>query len=235
MSHIHLEIKDVNFAYESGIPILKNVSFSAKEHESIGIIGANGTGKSTLLKILVGLNEGYTGDVRIEDMPVTKKLYPKIREKVGFVFQDSDSQLFMPSVHEELAFGPRNFGLSRDETEKRVEEALEKVHITHLRDRKTYQLSGGEKKLTAIATVLTMRPDILLMDEPSVALDPANRRNLIAILKQFHHLKIVASHDLDMISKVCDRVILMNDGKIIADGDTKNILNDEKLLLENGL
>lgn len=235
MSHIHLEMEKVDFAYDDGIQVLKQVSFEVKEHESIGLIGANGAGKSTLLKVLVGLNEGFNGEVRIEDIPVIRKMYPRIREKVGYVFQDSDSQLFMPSVYEELAFAPRNYGLSEKEVEKRVEEALEMVHIKHLRERPVYTLSGGEKKMTAIATVLSMRPDILLMDEPSVALDPANRRNLIKILKEFHHLKIIASHDLDMIRQVCNRVILMYQGKIVMDGRTEQILNNEKRLEHYGL
>ncbi len=235
MSHIHLNMKDVSFAYEENHFMLKNISFTAKEHESIGIIGANGAGKSTLLKILVGLNTDYQGEVSIEDMPVVKSLYPKIRERVGYVFQDSSSQLFMPTVYEELAFGPRNYGFSKEEVEKRVIAALEKVHIVHLRDRHIYKLSGGEQKLVAIATVLSMQPDILLMDEPSIALDPANRRNLIQILKEFHHLKLIASHDLDMIGKVCGRVILLDKGEVVADGKTEEILSDDALLFKHGL
>lgn len=235
MSHIHLNMKDVSFAYEDNHFMLKNISFTAKEHESIGIIGANGAGKSTLLKILVGLNTDYQGEVSIEDMPAVKSLYPKIRERVGYVFQDSSSQLFMPTVYEELAFGPRNYGFSKDEVEKRVIAALEKVHIVHLRDRHIYKLSGGEQKLVAIAAVLSMQPDILLMDEPSIALDPANRRNLIKILKEFHHLKLIASHDLDMIGKVCGRVILLDKGEVVADGKTEEILSDDVLLSEHGL
>lgn len=235
MSHIHLNMKDVSFAYEENHFMLKKISFTAKEHESIGIIGANGAGKSTLLKILVGLNADYQGEVSIEDMPVVKSLYPKIRERVGYVFQDSSSQLFMPTVYEELAFGPKNYGFSKDEVEKRVIAALEKVHINHLRDRHIYKLSGGEQKLVAIATVLSMQPDILLMDEPSIALDPANRRNLIKILKEFHHLKLIASHDLDMIGKVCGRVILLDKGEIVADGKADEILSNDTLLCKHGL
>lgn len=235
MSHIHLKMKDVSYAYESGRTVLQHVTFTASEHESIGLIGANGAGKSTLLKILVGLNAGYEGEASVEDMPVEKKMYPKIRERIGYVFQDSDSQLFMPSVYDELAFGPRNYGFSDEEVDRRVKEALSAVHIEELKDRQVYTLSGGEKKLTAIATVLAMRPDILMMDEPSVALDPANRRNLIRLLLEFHHLKLIASHDLDMIGKVCSRVILLDKGKIEADGNAEEILSDEELLRKHGL
>lgn len=235
MSHIHLEMKSVNFEYDKNNPVLENITFHAKEHESIGIIGANGAGKSTLLKILVGLNDGYEGQVWVEEMPVIKKLYPKIRERVGYVFQNSASQLFMPSVYEELAFGPRNYGFSKEDVDKRVEEALEEIQISHLRDRAIYKLSGGEQKLVAIAAVLTLRPDILLMDEPSIALDPANRRNLIKILNEFHHLKLIASHDLDMIGQVCNRVLLLDKGEIVADDKAEVILSDDKLLEKHGL
>ena len=235
MSHIHIEIKDLEFAYQKEHPILKGVSFTAHENDSIGIVGANGVGKSTLLKLLVGLNLDYSGSIRVEEIPVEKSTLPKIREKIGYVFQDSDSQLFMTNVYQDIAFAPKNYGLPPEEVEKRVKSAMEAVHITHLKDQPIYQLSGGEKKLVSIATILSMTPDIILMDEPSVALDPRNRRNLIHILNEFDHLKMITSHDLDFIYDTCNRVILMNDGKIVADGETKEILTDRTLLEENGL
>ena len=151
------------------------------------------------------------------------------------MFQDADAQLFMTTVGEDVAFAPRNYGLPEDEVEKRVTAALEKVHIPHLRDKAVYKLSGGEKKLASIATILSMTPDIILMDEPSVALDPRNRRNLIHVVNEFDHLKIIASHDLDFIWDTCGRVILMNGGRIIRDGKAEEILRDKELLEENGL
>lgn len=235
MSHIHIDVEKVSFGYEKGNEILKDISFHAGEGDSIGLVGANGVGKSTLLKLLVGLNIGFEGSIRVEEIPVQKDMLPKIREKIGYVFQDSDSQLFMSTAYEDIAFAPRNYGLSDEEVRTRVEKALEMTGITHLRDKQIYKMSGGEKKLVSIATILSMTPDIILMDEPSIALDPRNRRNLIHILNSFEHLKIIASHDLDMILDTCERTILMADGKIIRDGATKEILNDRELLDKYGL
>ena len=235
MSHIRINFEHVNYSYEKSVPILRDVTFSAHEHESIGLIGANGVGKSTLLKLLVGLNLGYEGTISVEGMKVEKQILPKIRERIGYVFQDSDSQLFMSTAYEDIAFGPRNYGLSEPEVQERVENALSMIHIEHLKNKQIYKMSGGEKKMVSIATILAMTPDIILMDEPSIALDPRNRRYLIQILNQFHHLKIIASHDLDMILDTCSRVILMANGTIIRDGKAEEILSDKELLEENGL
>lgn len=235
MSHIHMNIEHLSFSYEKKMPILQDISFFAGERESIGIIGANGVGKSTLLKILVGLNLNFEGSIRVEEIPLEKQTIGKIREKIGYVFQDADSQLFMPNVYEDVAFAPRNYGLPEEEVKRRAEAALEAVHIEHLREKPIYKLSGGEKKLASIATILSMTPDIILMDEPSVALDPKNRRNLIGILNEFTHLKMIASHDLDFIWDTCERTILMAEGKIVRDGKTEEILQDEELLEAHGL
>lgn len=235
MSHIHINVEQVSFGYEKGKEILKDVSFTAGESDSIGIVGANGVGKSTLLKLLVGLNTGFSGSIRVEEIPVEKETLSRIREKIGYVFQDSDSQLFMSTAFEDIAFAPRNYGLPEAEVRNRVEKALEMTHISHLRDKQIYKMSGGEKKLVSIATILSMTPDIILMDEPSIALDPGNRRNLIRLLNGFEHLKIIASHDLDMILETCNRTILMSKGRIIKDGSTKEILTDKELLEAHGL
>ncbi|MDY5122618.1 MAG: ABC transporter ATP-binding protein [Treponema sp.] len=235
MSHIHIDINNLSFGYNSKSNIFENFSFHANENDSIGIIGANGMGKSTLLKLIVGLNLNFQGEIRVEEIPLNKKTLSQIRQKIGYVFQDADSQLFMTNVKEDVAFGPKNYGLPKDEIEKRVDTALEKTHITHLIDKPIYQLSGGEKKLASIATILSLTPDIIMMDEPSIALDPRNRRNLISILNSFEHLKIITSHDLDFIWDTCNRVILMNDGKIIADDKPDTILRNQFLLEENGL
>ena len=235
MSHIHIDVENLNFAYEKETPVLSGLSFHASENEAVGIIGANGAGKSTFLKLLVGLDLNFTGSIRVEEIPLEKKTLQLIRGKIGYVFQDSDSQLFMTTVGEDVAFAPRNYGLPEEEVEKRVQEALEKVHITHLRDKSIFKLSGGEKKLASLATILSMSPDMILLDEPSVALDPRNRRNLIHVLNEFEHLKLIASHDLDFIWDTCSRVVLVHEGQIIADGTPDVILRDEKLLSENGL
>ncbi len=235
MSHIHISLEHVNYSYDASNPVLKDITFTAHEHDAIGLIGANGVGKSTLLKLLVGLNLDYKGNIRVEDIPVEKNTLPVIREKIGYVFQDSDSQLFMSTVKDDVAFAPRNYGLSEEEVNRRVEYALKSIHIEHLKNRQIYKLSGGEKKLVSIATILSMTPDIILMDEPSIALDPGNRRRLIRILNDFDHLKIIASHDLDLVLDTCNRVILMSEGQIIRDGNTKEILSDKELLEAHGL
>lgn len=235
MSDICINVEQLNFAYDKQHPVLREINLHVSQGESVGIVGANGVGKSTLLKLLVGLQLSYEGSIRIEEIPVEKQTLPLVRQKTGYVFQDSDSQLFMANVYEDVAFAPRNYGLPPDEVERRVEHALEQTGIGHLRDKPIYQLSGGEKKLAAIATVLSMTPDILLMDEPSAALDPKNRRNLMGILNGFSHVKLIASHDLDFILDTCERTILMSDGRIAADGRSEVLLRDRELLEHYGL
>ena len=177
----------------------------------------------------------YTGKIEIDGTEVKQSTLSDIRKKIGYVFQDSDSQLFMSNVYEDIAFAPRNYGYSEEEVEKSVAKAMEMVNIENLKDRMIYQLSGGQKKLVSLATILSIEPEIILFDEPSVALDPKNRRNLINILNSIKGIKIIASHDLDMILDTCNRAILISKGKIIKDGNTENILSDKNLLEENGL
>ncbi|MCR5053573.1 MAG: energy-coupling factor ABC transporter ATP-binding protein [Lachnospiraceae bacterium] len=230
-----LKIENLSFSYEKGVTVLDKISLSAHDGESIGIIGSNGIGKSTLMKLLVGLYLDFDGTLEVAGHAMNKKNLNHIREHIGYVFQDSDSQLFLSTVEDDVAFGPRNYGLSEEEVEQRVTEALEKVHISDLRKKQTYKLSGGEKKLASIATILSMEPDIIIMDEPSVALDPKNRKNLIKIMNEISSLKLITSHDLAFISETCERVILIDEGHIIADGKREDILSDEKLLEEHGL
>lgn len=230
-----LNIKNLSFTYEDNNEVLKDISIVAHDGESIGIIGANGIGKSTLMKLLVGLYLNYKGQLEVAGHTMNRKNLNHIREHVGYVFQDSDSQLFLSTVEEDVAFGPQNYGLSEEEVEARVKEALEKVHITELRKKHNYKLSGGEKKLAAIATILSMKPDIIIMDEPSIALDPRNRKNLIKILNEINALKLITSHDLDFVMDTCKRVLLLDEGRIIADGKAEDILRDEELLTSHGL
>lgn len=235
MSHIHIDIENLTFGYDKKNLLFKDLSFHAHENDSIGIIGANGAGKSSLLKLLVGIMPIDSGSIRVEEIPLEPKTLAKIREKIGYVFQDSDSQLFMSKVYDDVAFAPRNYGFSEEEVDRRVKHALELTHISHLSDKSIYKLSGGEKKLAGIATILSMTPDIILMDEPSASLDPGNRRNLINLLNEFNHLKIVASHDLDFVWDTCNRVVLMNRGCIVADGTPDEILRNKELLEANNL
>ena len=230
-----LKIEHLSFAYEKDEQVLNDINFVAHDGESIGIIGANGIGKSTLMKLLVGLNLNYKGILEVAGHSVDKKNLNHVREHIGYVFQDSDSQLFLSTIEDDVAFGPQNYGLSDEEVEKRVAEALEKVHITELRKKHTYKLSGGEKKLASIATILAMEPDIIIMDEPSIALDPRNRKNLIKILNEIKSLKLITSHDLDFIMDTCERTVLLDDGHIIADGPSTDILSNEALLTRHGL
>ncbi|MPW26780.1 ATP-binding cassette domain-containing protein [Alkalibaculum sp. M08DMB] len=235
MSHHKIILEEVIYTYPDGKEALNNISFEVHHGESVAIIGSNGAGKSTLLLTLVGILFPSSGKITIGDVPVTKQTLSLIRQKIGFTFQNADDQLFNGSVYDDVAFGPRNYKLSESDVEKKVSKALEIVGITHLRDRPPYKLSGGEKRSVSIAAVLSMDPDILLMDEPSAALDPKSRRRLINLLLDFKHTKLITTHDLDMVLDVCDRTIVLGNGKILADGSTVDILNDEKLLDECGL
>ena len=230
-----ISVSDLSFGYDSKRKVLENINFQFKKGESVGLVGANGVGKSTLLRILVGLNTGFQGDVMVNNIPLEKKNLKTIRKNIGYVFQDADSQLFMSTVFDDVAFAPRNYGMSEAEVNEKTMEALKVVHIEQLKDKQIYKLSGGEKKLASIATILSTEPDVILMDEPSVALDPKNRRNLINILNRLNQAKIIASHDLNMIMDTCERTILLSDGKIIKDGNTKEILLDKELMEESGL
>ena len=230
-----VSVSHLSFGYDSERKVLENINFQLKKGESVGLVGANGVGKSTLLRILVGLNTGFQGDVMVNNIPLEKKNLKTIRKNVGYVFQDADSQLFMSTVFDDVAFAPRNYGMSEAEVNEKTMEALKVVHIEQLKDKQIYKLSGGEKKLASIATILSTEPDVILMDEPSVALDPKNRRNLINILNRLNQAKIIASHDLNMIMDTCERTILLSDGKIIKDGNTKEILLDKELMEESGL
>jgi cobalt/nickel transport system ATP-binding protein len=230
MSHHLVEAGNLRHVYPDGTVALRDVSFRITHGESVAVIGANGAGKSTLLLHLNGYLTPTAGEVRIGDLSFTKRTSQEIRRRVGMVFQDPDDQLFMPTVYEDVAFGPVNLGLSPEEVEARVKGALEQVGAEHLRERAPYRLSGGEKKRVAIATVLSMAPDILVMDEPTNGLDPFARRRLIELMKDFRHTKIFTSHDLDMVLELCERTIVLHEGEIRADGPTLDIFRDDGLL-----
>jgi cobalt/nickel transport system ATP-binding protein len=235
MSPHKLEVRELQFSYPDGYKAVSNMSFTIYHGEAVGIIGANGAGKSTLLMLLTGIFFPECGEVLVGDVRVTKKTLPMIRQRLGMVFQDPDNQLFMTSVYDDVAFGPRNYKLDEKEVENRVMKALETVGIPHLKDREPFKLSGGEKRCAAIATVLSMQPDILIMDEPTSALDPKSRRRVIELLKGFEHTRIITSHDLDMVLETCKRVIVIKDGAIAADGAAAEILSDARLMDECGL
>lgn len=235
MSHHIVEVRDLFFTYPDGTEALKGISFRIEHGGAVALVGCNGAGKSTLLLHLNGYLPALRGEVLIGDVPVTRETAAAARRAVGMVFQDPDDQLFMPTVAEDVAFGPLNAGLPQEQVETRVDSALERVGMTHVRERPPYHLSAGEKRAVAIATVLAMAPDILVMDEPSSNLDPRTRRRLMNQLRSFEHTKIIATHDLELVVEVCSRVIVLDGGKVVADGPTRDILNDEKLMLDHGL
>jgi len=235
MTHHSIDVADLTFAYPDGTRALSGVSFHVGHGESIAIVGANGAGKSTLLAHLVGIHDPQSGAVCIGDVPVTRETLADVRRSVGMVFQDPDDQLFMPTVGDDVAFGPMNLGLPADKIEERVTHALARVGAVALRDRPPYRLSGGEKRAVAIATVLAMSPNVLVMDEPSSNLDPRARRRLIGLLGGFEHTKLIATHDLDLALSLCERTIVLNGGRVAADGPTREIFADEALLDACGL
>ena len=224
-----IEFQNVDFSYEKNRPVLQGISFRIDKGESVGLIGANGAGKSTIMKLLLGLLEGQ-GDILVDGLEVRRENLPEIRRKLGFVLQNSDNQMFMPTVYEDMMFGPLNYKVSREEADARVDEVLARLNLTDLKHRYNHRISTGEKRMAAIATVLAMEPEAILMDEPTSALDPYNRRIVINTICRLEQTRLITSHDLDMILDTCSRVILLSGGRIVADGDASEILHDRELL-----
>ena len=230
-----LEMDGVSFSYRPGREVLKRISFSVASGEQVALIGANGAGKSTLLKILVGLLAPDSGKASVCGLTVEKRNFAAVRRKAGYVFQDPESQLFLANVWEDVAFGPQNEGLDDGEVRRRTDDALAAVGISSLAKEHVYRLSGGQKRLVSIATVLAQRPEVLLLDEPTLALDPRNRRMVIRALGDLPCAKLVATHDLDFVLDACTRVLVAADGRIVAEGAPREILLDRELLESNGL
>ncbi|MDE5842604.1 MAG: energy-coupling factor ABC transporter ATP-binding protein [Muribaculaceae bacterium] len=230
MSHHYIKFTNVSYTYPDGYKALKDIDLYIAHGERVALLGNNGAGKSTLLLHCNGLLKATSGEVNIGGIPVTKKTISDIRRSVGMVFQDPDDQLFMPTVEEDVAFGPINMNLPPKEVEERVFMALEKTGTTHLRTKSPLNLSGGQQRRVAIATVLAMNPSVLVMDEPTSNLDFGARRELINLLKTFSHTQIIATHDLGLVNELCNRVIVMNEGKIVADGERDTILADLNVL-----
>ena len=235
MSHHYVEFKDVRFRYPDGTEAIKGINFRITHGESVGIVGGNGAGKSTLLLHMNGYLMPTSGTIVIGDIPLQKGTAAEIRKRVGVVFQNPDDQLFMPTVFDDVAFGPLNLGLDEQCVRERVREALLRVNCLALENKPPHHLSGGQKSAVAIASILAMDPDILVLDEPAANLDPKSRRSLINLLKSFVHTKIIASHDLDLILDVCQRCIVIRDGMVVADEPSAQILSNKTLLEENNL
>lgn len=227
-------VKDLRFSYHDGHEALRGVSFSLCEGDKAALVGPNGAGKSTLMLQLNGILTGQ-GGIEIGNMRLSRDNLPVIRAMVGLVFQNPDDQLFSPTVFEDVAFGPLHMGLPEAEVIERVDAALEAVRMTSYRDRLSHHLSVGEKKRIAIATVLSMNPSILILDEPSAGLDPRARRTLINLLRDLPITMLVSTHDMKLVQELFPRTIVMDEGLIVADGNTKNILADEKFLTAHGL
>ena len=229
-----VKVSDLHFAYPDGHKALRGVSFHLCAGDKVALVGPNGAGKSTLMLQLNGILHGQ-GEIEIGGMRLTRDNLPVIRAMVGLVFQNPDDQLFSPTVFEDVAFGPLHMGLPEDEVLTRVDSALEAVRMSSYRDRLSHHLSVGEKKRIAIATVLSMKPSILILDEPSAGLDPRARRTLINLLRELPITMLISTHDMRMVQELFPRTIVMDDGQVVADGMTKEILDDEKFLNEHGL
>jgi cobalt/nickel transport system ATP-binding protein len=229
-----LQVHDLHFSYHDGLAALRGVSFEMCEGEKVALVGPNGAGKSTLMLHLNGILSGH-GEVTVGGNRLTRDNLPVIRSMVGLVFQNPDDQLFSPTVFEDVAFGPLHMGLPMDEIESRVKSALEAVRMSGFRDRLSHHLSVGEKKRIAIATVLSMDPQILVLDEPSAGLDPRARRTLINLLRELPITMLVSTHDMKLVQELFPRTIIMDEGQIVADSQTKDILQNEELLTAHGL
>ena len=235
MSHHYLRFDDVHYRYPNGYEALCGVSFRITHGEKVALVGANGAGKSTLLLHTNGLLMPSQGGVVLGGIALTRRTLPLVRQSVGLVFQDSDNQLFIPTVEEDVAFGPSNMRLEPEEIRRRVTEALDAVGALDLRGESPFRLSGGQKKRVAIATVLAMEPSVLVMDEPTSNLDPRARRQIIDLIRRFSHTTLIATHDMEMVLDLCDRTIVMKEGRIVADGSTRHVFGDLALLEECGL
>ena len=230
-----LEIQDLSYAYPDGHQALRGVSLGLYPGEKVALVGPNGAGKSTLLVHLNGIIDRQSGRIEICGMELNKKTVSRVRAMVGLVFQSPDDQLFSPTVFDDVAFGPIYQGLATGEVRARVNEALHMVHMEAYAARVSHHLSVGEKKRIAIATVLSMKPDVLVLDEPTAGLDPRARRTLIELLRELPQTMIVATHDLPLVRELLPRTVIMDDGQIVADGSTRDILADARLLTAHGL
>ncbi|HBY09550.1 MAG TPA: cobalt ABC transporter ATP-binding protein [Chloroflexi bacterium] len=229
-----LDIEELSFSYPDGHQALFQISLTIGRGEKVALVGPNGAGKSTLMLHLNGILLGQ-GAICMAGLPLMKENLPLIRSKVGMVFQNPDDQLFSPTVFEDVAFGPLHMGLPEAEVRQRVEHALAQVGMSKYRERLSHHLSVGEKKRISIATVLSMDPEILVLDEPSAGLDPRARRSLINLLREMELTMLVSTHDMRLVAELFPRIIVMDGGHIVADGETSEILGDQALLESHGL
>lgn len=230
-----VEIDGLRHVYPDGHVALDGLHLSVVAGERVAVLGPNGAGKTTLMLHLNGVLSATAGSVKIGGMPVSRKTLRDIRRRVGLVFQDPDDQLFMPTVAQDIAFGPANFGLRGDALAQRVRHALEAVSLTDQADRSPAHLSAGQKRRAALATVLACEPEVLVLDEPSANLDPLARRELAETLQGLDATMLIVTHDLPYAAQLCDRAVVMAEGAVVADGPINAILNDAALLEANRL
>ncbi|MFO7547976.1 MAG: ABC transporter ATP-binding protein [Acidimicrobiia bacterium] len=235
VNDLSLEIAGLEFGYPDGTDVLHGVDLVVGPGERVALLGPNGAGKTTLVLHLVGILRGRSGTVRVGGLELADATVMEIRRRVGLVFQDPDDQLFMPTVHQDVAFGPANFGLTGSELAGRVEEALAAVAMGGVADRAPHHLSGGERRRVAIATVLAMRPQMLVLDEPTSNLDPAGRRELVDVLRSLAITTLIVTHDLPFALELCPRSVIINGGSVVADGATRDLLSDAALMKSNRL
>ena len=217
MSHHYISFENLSFSYPKGPEVLHDINLRITHGERVALLGLNGSGKSTLLLQTNGLLFPSSGRVVVGDVPVTRKTAPEVRRRVGMVFQNPDDMLFMPTVADDVAFGPRNMKLPELEVARRVNNALEAVGIPSLASSPTFMLSGGQRRAAAIATVLSMEPDILVLDEPSANLDMRACKALVKTLSEFNHTILLATHDLELARNLTPRAILLHEGRVLAD------------------
>jgi len=229
-----IEVNNLEYNYPDGTRALRGVNLEVFEGESVALIGPNGAGKSTLLLHLNGILNG-NGSIKILGRNLIDKNITEIRNKVGMVFQDPENQLFSPTVFDDVAFGPINMAYPKELVKEKVKDALRQIGMEEYKNRCPHHLSFGEKKRITLATVLSMNPEILVLGEPTSNLDPMARKDLIRLFKSLNLTKIIATHDLEMVIEVCKKTILLFQGRIVAYGDTKRLLTDEKLLRNHGL
>lgn len=230
-----IELSGVEFAYPDGRKALYGVDLAVAEGSRVALLGPNGAGKTTLALHLNGILRAGAGSISIGGLPLVDENLIEIRRRVGLVFQDPNDQLFMPSVREDVAFGPANLGLTGDELDDRVSAALGQVDGAEFADRPPHHLSGGEKRRASLATVLSMKPDVLVLDEPSGGLDPAGRRDLITTLAALPMTQLVITHDLPLALELCPRSVILDAGRVVADDDTSRLLGDPELLASHRL
>lgn len=225
-----MRLENVAYTYPDGCRALEDISFTVGHGRHVAIVGANGAGKSTLLLCMGGLLLPTSGTIAIGSTKIVRRTLSIVRRSVGLVFQNPDDQLFMPTVEEDVAFGPVNMGLPPDQIELRVEDALRRVGAEDLRRKAPYRLSGGQKKRVAIASVLAMEPSVLVMDEPTGGLDPKARHQIMELVAEFEHTTVIATHDMQLAEELCPRTIMMLRGRLSADGPTEALLHDRGLL-----